>query len=440
MLAVQGPRAREIVQAMADAPLPARFTTARRARSCGAQRRSSAGPATRARTASSCCCDPADAPALWDELARRGAAPAGLAARDTLRLEVCFHLYGNDLMEERGPIEAGLGWCCKEDTGFIGSEAVARRPRGRARARSSCPFTLDRRRHRAPGQPGRRRRRGDQRHPVAVPGRRHRHGLRARRARAARHRARDRRARQGPPRRGRAPSRSTARRTMADASYPDDLLYHPEHDWVRLDGDTATFGITWYAQDALGEVVFFEPPEVGSTVSKDEPYAEVESVKAVSDVIAPLSGEIVEVNTALSRQARGHQRGSLRRRLAGPGQAVGPQREGRPAGRRRVHEEPFLSEHLHVRHPRGPRGDAGRDRRRVARGALRPPDPGRACACERALDLPAGMAEQDVYAHLRALAARQHERRGRDHLPRAPACTTTTSRRSSTCSWGARSS
>jgi glycine cleavage system H protein len=86
---------------------------------------------------------------------------------------------------------------------------------------------------------------------------------------------------------------------MADASYPDDLLYHPEHDWVRLDGDVATFGITWFAQDALGEVVFFDPPEVGSTVSKDEPYAEVESVKAVSDVIAPLSGEIVEVNTAL---------------------------------------------------------------------------------------------------------------------------------------------
>jgi glycine cleavage system H protein len=86
---------------------------------------------------------------------------------------------------------------------------------------------------------------------------------------------------------------------MADASYPDDLLYHSEHDWVRVDGDTATFGITWFAQDALGEVVFFDPPEVGSTVTKDESYAEVESVKAVSDVIAPLSGEIVEVNTAL---------------------------------------------------------------------------------------------------------------------------------------------
>jgi glycine cleavage system H protein len=86
---------------------------------------------------------------------------------------------------------------------------------------------------------------------------------------------------------------------MADASYPDDLLYHPEHDWVRMEDDVATFGITWFAQDALGEVVFFDPPSVGTTVTAGEPYAEVESVKAVSDVIAPLSGEIVEVNTAL---------------------------------------------------------------------------------------------------------------------------------------------
>jgi glycine cleavage system H protein len=86
---------------------------------------------------------------------------------------------------------------------------------------------------------------------------------------------------------------------MADASYPDDLLYHAEHDWVRLEGGTAVFGITWFAQGALGEVFFFDPPEVGSTVTKDQSYAEVESVKAVSDVIAPMSGEIVEVNTAL---------------------------------------------------------------------------------------------------------------------------------------------
>jgi glycine cleavage system H protein len=89
---------------------------------------------------------------------------------------------------------------------------------------------------------------------------------------------------------------------MADASYPEDLLYHAEHDWVRIDGDTATLGITWFAQDALGEVVFLDPPEVGTRVTKDEPYAEVESVKAVSDVIAPMSGEIVEVNTALAEK------------------------------------------------------------------------------------------------------------------------------------------
>jgi glycine cleavage system H protein len=87
---------------------------------------------------------------------------------------------------------------------------------------------------------------------------------------------------------------------VAEASYPDDLKYHPEHDWARLEGDTAAFGITWYAQDALGEVVFFDPPEVGTQVTKDQAYAEVESVKAVSDVFAPLSGEILEVNEALA--------------------------------------------------------------------------------------------------------------------------------------------
>jgi glycine cleavage system H protein len=90
---------------------------------------------------------------------------------------------------------------------------------------------------------------------------------------------------------------------MAEANYPVDLLFHPEHDWARIDPqqpDTATLGITWYAQDALGEVVFFETPPTGTIVKKDAPYAEVESVKAVSDVIAPLSGEIIEVNEALA--------------------------------------------------------------------------------------------------------------------------------------------
>ncbi len=85
----------------------------------------------------------------------------------------------------------------------------------------------------------------------------------------------------------------------SEGTYPDDLRYHEEHDWARIEGEEATLGITWYAQDSLGEVVFFDPPEVGTAVQKDSSYAEVESVKAVSDVIAPLSGEIVAVNDAL---------------------------------------------------------------------------------------------------------------------------------------------
>jgi glycine cleavage system H protein len=89
--------------------------------------------------------------------------------------------------------------------------------------------------------------------------------------------------------------------TLSEANYPDELLYHDQHDWARLVGDDqAVFGITWYAQDSLGEVVFYDPPEPGATIDKDASYAEVESVKAVSDVIAPLSGEIVEVNEALA--------------------------------------------------------------------------------------------------------------------------------------------
>ena len=86
---------------------------------------------------------------------------------------------------------------------------------------------------------------------------------------------------------------------MAAEHNPGDLRYHPEHDWARIEGDEATFGITWFAQDALGELVHFEPPERGATVIAGKPYAEVESVKAVSDVVAPLSGEIVEINRAI---------------------------------------------------------------------------------------------------------------------------------------------
>jgi len=87
---------------------------------------------------------------------------------------------------------------------------------------------------------------------------------------------------------------------LSEPSYPEDLRYHPEHDWARIDGEEATLGITWYAQDSLGEVVFYDGPEIGAEIKKDEPYAEVESVKAVSDVIAPVSGEVIAVNDSLA--------------------------------------------------------------------------------------------------------------------------------------------
>ncbi len=128
MLAVQGPLAREIVQASADSPLPERMTA--EPRHLGGAEVLVCGTGYTGEDGVELLCRPAQAPGLWDELVRRGAMPAGLGARDTLRLEACFHLYGNDLTVERGPIEAGLGWCCKEDTGFIGAEAVAAARRG----------------------------------------------------------------------------------------------------------------------------------------------------------------------------------------------------------------------------------------------------------------------------------------------------------------------
>jgi aminomethyltransferase len=139
MLAVQGPTAREAVQAISDAPLPARMTA--EPRTLNGRMAIVCGTGYTGEDGVEILCDPGDAPMLWDELVRRGAKPAGLAARDTLRLEVCFHLYGNDLMESRGPIEAGLGWCCKEDTGFIGAEAV-RAARENGTAEKLVPFKL----------------------------------------------------------------------------------------------------------------------------------------------------------------------------------------------------------------------------------------------------------------------------------------------------------
>jgi aminomethyltransferase len=122
MLAVQGPLAREVVQAMSDGPLPARFTT--REQQIGPARALVCGTGYTGEDGVELLLAPDDAGPIWDQLLARGAVPAGLGARDTLRLEVCYHLYGNDLMESRGPIEAGLGWAVKEDTGFIGADAV----------------------------------------------------------------------------------------------------------------------------------------------------------------------------------------------------------------------------------------------------------------------------------------------------------------------------
>jgi aminomethyltransferase len=139
MLAVQGPTARETAQALADAPLPERFTVATRVLAghtglvCGTGYTGEAGVEI--------LCAPEAAGPIWDALIQRGAAPAGLGARDTLRLESCYHLYGNDLMPSRGPIEAGLGWCCKEGTGFIGADAV-RATRAAGPSEKLVPFRL----------------------------------------------------------------------------------------------------------------------------------------------------------------------------------------------------------------------------------------------------------------------------------------------------------
>jgi aminomethyltransferase len=123
MIAVQGPLAREVVQAIANAPLPERMTIG--ARTLDGADMLVAGTGYTGEDGVELLAAPADAPAVWEALLRRGAKPAGLAARDTLRTEACFHLYGNDLSTERGPIEAGLSWCCRPSGGYIGAQAVA---------------------------------------------------------------------------------------------------------------------------------------------------------------------------------------------------------------------------------------------------------------------------------------------------------------------------
>ena len=327
MLAVQGPVARELVQAMADSPLPARMQAGRAHRAGprgarlrhglhgrGRRRAAARSRATRPPSGTSCC---AAAPR-----------PCGLAARDTLRLEAGFHLYGNDLSIDRNPIEAGLGWACAEETGFIGSLAVGA-ARADGPAQKLVGFKIEgsgiaRQGNAVVGG-------GEVTSGTMSPSLGVGIGMAYLPSELAvvGQSVRDRRPRQDAARGRRMPAPSTPRRPMADASYPDDLLYHPDHDWARIEDDVATFGITWFAQDALGEVVFFDPPEVGSSVTAGEFYAEVESVKAVSDVIAPMTGEIVEVNTALAETPEAINDDPygggwmVRVKLADPGQADG---------------------------------------------------------------------------------------------------------------------
>jgi len=140
MLAVQGPRARELVRALADGPLPPRMHCAERVVAGAALL--VCGTGYTGEDGVELLLDPGDAPGVWDALCAAGAVPAGLGARDTLRLEVCFHLYGNDMNEDRDPIQAGLGWCCKEDTAFIGADSVAT-TRREGPAEKLVPFMID---------------------------------------------------------------------------------------------------------------------------------------------------------------------------------------------------------------------------------------------------------------------------------------------------------
>ena len=208
MLALQGPDARAILARHLEGEAPARMRTAR-ARVAGVDCLV-CGTGYTGEDGVELLMAPDDAAAVWDALTGEGATPAGLGARDTLRLEVCFHLYGNDLSEDRNPIEAGLGWCCKLDTGLHRRGRAARRRAGRAPGavrlhRAGHPAPRQRGPHRG-GHGGR-----DERHAVAVPGDRDRDGLRAGRRGRARHPDRGGRARQAPRRRGARAARSTKR-------------------------------------------------------------------------------------------------------------------------------------------------------------------------------------------------------------------------------------
>ncbi len=313
-----------------------------------------------------------EAVALWDAVIARGVTPVGLGARDTLRLEVCFPLHGNDIDQDTDAISAGLGWVCALETDFTGAD-VLRRVKEEGPSRAPRRLRDDREGDSAAGHVDRGRRPRYLRLAFADARRRHRPRLCAGRAGATRHIDHDRRPRQAARCQDRQEAHLPEGALVAAAeSYPEDLKYHAEHDWARIDGDEATLGVTWYAQDALGELVHYEAPETGATIAKDATYGEVESVKAVSDVIAPLSGEIIDVNQKAIDEPETvnedpYGEGWLVRiRLSEPvrGRAAPGRRGVQAASGGRVVER------VPVAHGRRPRGDAGDDRRRLDRRAL----------------------------------------------------------------------
>jgi hypothetical protein len=282
---------------------------------------------------------PEGARTVWDAVIGGGASPAGLGARDTLRLEVNYCLYGNDLTEERTPIEATLGWIVKEDTGFVGSDAC-RRVREEAPREILEPFVITGSGIPRQGNPILS---GDEQVGVVTSGTMSPSldvgiGMGYVRARpgGARNRHRDRRAGQAPTGRDPRAPRSTGRTECRGGLRVDRFLPWPRRatptTFVTTPSTTGRGSrVTPRPSASPGthrtrsaEVVFYEPADVGKQVTKDEAYAEVESVKAVSDVYAPLSGEVSEVNAALADNPEKINQGPLRGGLDGQGEALGP--------------------------------------------------------------------------------------------------------------------
>ena len=225
---------------------------------------------------------------------------------------------------------------------------------------------------------------------------------------------------------------------MADESYPQELKYYKEHDWVRVDGEDAVFGITWFAQDALGEIVYADLPAVGDEVTAGSPYGELESVKAVSDVFAPLTGEVVEVNDALAGRAAARQRRLLRRGLAHPrahdARPASSASSWTPTPTRRSSTRPDVRARRHRLRPAQRRGRARRCSPPSAASSVDelfadiPEDVRR----REPLALPAGLSEVEVLAELRRARGRGHAGERASSASSAPASTTTTCRPSST--------